>query len=243
MNALTLAALLSAAIVPLIAASGALIAGLQNRRQWCLRFARLECAAGAVSGAALAGLLSQARTPADRVIQCLVWQWYSFAGPQSPSVDFGLEADVLKAIAISVMGGLAFVGLWRADDQQKEPLSVDAMLTTSLLYASGIVFVLAPNPAQEFAGWATASVCAATLIHLSHAKSSPNNRFVQRVQSLSAIPFAVEQQIVVPVRYSITTWFPSWVVEQFQVLAQSSASLQWLAIALGASAIMLSWLW
>lgn len=237
------AALIATAIVPLAAAAAALIAGIKKRRDWCLRFARFECAAGAVCGLMLVLLLTQAKTPAQRTIRLPLWEWFSFAVPGAPAVVFGLDANAIKAAAFSLMGGLALIGLWRADSDKQQRLSDDAILTTALLYAAGAVFVFAPNTAQEFFGWASTSFLAATLIHLSHRHTPPQVDLLHRLHSIGSITASLEQRFATHVWQPVTKSFPSWLVEQIQVLEQSCTSMQLLAASLGGSVILLSWLW
>ena len=136
------------------------------------------------------------------------------------------------------------------------------ILTTSLLDATGTIFVFAPNLEQALIGWCAVSLSAAILIRLSHQRierhrdqfESDTDHMIARPRRQFADgngnPFpelagwlaAIVERSVDRIGTAITRRVPNWLGEQVDHLESSPVSFQVLSAILGGSAILLTWL-
>ncbi len=252
--------LTAAAAIPLFSSMGVIVAILIGNRRTAFALTGLGLAGGFACGTVLAAILANGQEPALPIRQML-WTWFSFSTSQSPSITFGLEATWIKAALVGLTGGLALIGLGSAITQRIKPLSEDLILSTSLLYAAGTVFVFAPSLAQALIGWACVSILAGILIRLSHRRAELDTkpsefRALQSTklhtdnlgygqggwpQLIEFVSQFVEQYFDRAWR-AITMQFPGWVGEQTEVLESSPVSFQLLTTILCVSAILLTWL-
>lgn len=249
------ALLISSLAIPLAGSVAVFTAQSLGERRWAVVLAKLGVAGGAVSGIVLAIMLAGRQGDAATV-RLWFWNWLTFSWPQAPTITFGLEATVVKASLAGLTGILAFVALWKGASNRQQPLSDDAVLMISLLYLAGIWFVIAPNFAQSLTGWAGIAVSAVILIRISHqpetsavgSESQSTAKQVRPAGQGPAIPelvkFAVEglEWGFDQIRMNLIHRFPNWVVEQIELIDVGSTSTQLLAVLLGTTAILLTWL-
>lgn len=158
--------LIATAVFPLLGAFGSLIGTLTGRPALGRTSARWGLIGGCLSGAVLTTLLFGEGPAASPSVRVLLWTWFSFASPQPLSLDFGLEATWMKAGLVSLVGGLTLLAQWNADSRRDGPISENARLANSLLYAATTVFVFAPNLAQALLGWSAVSLLAGVSIRM-----------------------------------------------------------------------------
>ena len=256
--------LIATAMVPLLAFIGVLFATIVGQRRLNVIIACLGFAGGTACGTILAALLANASDADSSMIQVYLWTWISFSLPQSPSIMFGLEGTVIKAGVIGFFGILALIAVWNINSRTKEPLSDDALLATSLLYAATTIFALTPNPVQAILGWCAASLSAVILMRLSHPQSQAvqsNTQFNtprtaarqtsdiaegnldRRLQILGSAVAFLERIYVSHIWCGVTKAFPNWIAEQVEdSRIDRSSTLQRLFTVTGAAAILLTWL-
>lgn len=253
--------LIATAAFPMLAAAGVVNADLFRKRHWTLPITQFGLAGGNVCGAILAVILVRGADP-DSPIRLTAWNWIALSFPQSPSISFGLEATWVKAGLVSLTGGIALIALLIAGTNKRRPISDDMVVTTSLLYAAGMVFVFAPNLAQALLGWGAVGITAGILIRLSKRDSNPRpNSLGAHSARYSILPpnefnegrnnharrileyvVTLLERACDQASYFFTGHFPNWLGEQAESLDKSSVSFQMLATVLGASAILLTWL-
>jgi len=256
--------LIATAAFPLLASIGVLLTTYSGHRRLSTVTASVGFAGGIVFGAILAILLATANDADSSAIRVPLWTWFSFSLPQSVSVTFGLEATLIKAGSISLFGAFCMIAVWNANSNTKERLSDETLLATSLLYAAGTIFVLAPNMAQSLLGWGAVSFLAVILMRLSHRQSRllqskvqdgssrtgtaqasdvAGGNLVRKLQTVGSTVTSLERLFVDHIWHGLTHTFPNWLgelAEDSQI--KTSVTLQQLVTVLGAAAILLTWL-
>ena len=141
---------------------------------WGQAASRLGLIGSGVCSSILAVQMLPHENSGTDIERVLLWNLFSIQTPGTLSLEFGLEATWFSAGLVGVAAGLFIVACWFIGSQKKGPLSEDAMLASSLLYATTTGFLLSPNVAQSLLSWGASSVLVGILIRLS--RDNPSAR-------------------------------------------------------------------
>jgi hypothetical protein len=250
--------LLATAVVPFIAALGVCVAQLYRNRRWAMRLTVVEMLSGMTGSVVLAALL-RPHDDAPETVNVILWNWFSFSTLSGPSMAFGLEATALNSCLLAVTSVVALVLLWKGSRDLQQPLSDDCIMCAAALYIAGMVFIYSPNLPQSLIGWVAISVLTMILFRLSKqnplsANVSPMPEF-SRTSPVNAVSSGgspawrtmivlIEglEWVLTATRDRLTKSFPSWVLEEVELIERGPISVQLLAAMLGTSAILLTWM-
>ena len=102
--------LLATALIAVFGAIGSLVGTSLRKLAWGIAAANSGLVGGMTCGAILAIVLIQYGPADPTAIRVFLGRWVTFRGPQSLTLEFGLEATWLKAFIVSVLGGILFLG-------------------------------------------------------------------------------------------------------------------------------------
>ena len=217
-----------------------------DHRRSGLLLTRLNLAGAAICGVIVAVLLSRQTESSLSTVQLSLFNWFSFSGARSRAMTFGLEAIIAQGLPGQPdrVGLSPDYALWNADSTTKMPISNDVILTTSLLSASGTIFVFAPNLIQALLGLGLISLSAAILIRLTRPTTvHTEGRLTRWLKSLGKFAGLLERIFSNSIWNTVMVRVPNWIAEEAELIENSSASIQLLATVLGIAAItLLTWL-
>lgn len=207
----------------------------------------VACFGNAIVAAQLAG-------DHDAVVRVFVGTWMSFAVPRSPAIVFGLETTFYKSLFVAVVGTILLFALWATTKRQSDSLEEDQILSISLLYAGATLFVFAPNLFQALVGWCLVSLLTGVLIRLARGRflsnavqtiplgEKPASLVDRLIRTIARGAEFSERMVVDSIWKPLTCGLPNWVAEQVDHLQHETVSLQLIATAVGAFAVVLTWL-
>ncbi|MEI8017202.1 MAG: hypothetical protein WCH39_03330 [Schlesneria sp.] len=250
--------LIAAAAFPILGAIGALTGILFQFPYWGFAVARTGLIGGCICSAILAILLYSHDFKVLPSVHVLMWPWFSMTNPRPISLVFGLQATWVKALLVSLFGGVVLAKHLSIGVQGGRSLSENNRLVDSLLCVAVTVFFYAPNLAQSLLGWLAISLLVSILIRLSresveHPQTRSGRFSVQRgesvvadsnrgIQRLAYSLSAVERFIQGRIWHGVGKSFPDWLGEQVEVIEESTVSFQIFATILGSFAVLLTWL-
>jgi hypothetical protein len=82
-----------------------------------------------------------------------LWKFLSLQQPRELSMVFGLQANGLTAVLVSVIGGLFFLSDLLRNRTQEQSLSAEIRMVSTMLYAAITIFLLSPNLSQSLLSW------------------------------------------------------------------------------------------
>ncbi len=250
--------LIAAAAFPILGAIGSLAGILFQSPRWGFAAARTGLIGGCLCSAVLAVLLYSNDFNVLPSVHVLNWTWFSMSNPRPISLTFGLQATWIKALLVSLFGGVVLAKQFSLGVRGGRSLSENVSLVDSLLCVALTSFFYAPNLAQSLLGWLAISLVVSLLIRLSRESvdlpqarsgrfSMPTGESVvadanRGIQPLAYSLSVVERFIQERVWRGVVKRFPDWLGEQAEVIEESTVSFQVLAIILGSFAVLLTWL-
>ena len=250
--------LIAAAVFPILGAIGSLVGILFQFPSWGFAAARTGLIGGCICSAVLAIFLYSHDFKVLPSVYVLMWPWFTMTNPRPISLVFGLQATWIKALLVSLFGGVVLAKQFFVGVKNGRSLSENTRLVDSLLCVAVTSFFYAPNLAQSLLGWLAISLLVSILIRLSRESVdlpqtrsgrfsmqsgdsvvADTNRGIQRLAySLSAVERFIQGQIW----RGVGKGFPDWLGEQVEVIEESTVSFQVLATIVGSFAVLLAWL-
>lgn len=250
--------LIAAAVFPILGGVGSLVGIFARFPNWGFAASRTGLIGGCVCSAVLAILLYSNEFHALPSVHVSMWTWFSMTIPRPIILAFGLQTTWIKALLVSLFGGLIIAKQISIGVQRRQPLSENACLLDSMLYVALTVFLYSPNLAQSLLGWLAISLLVVILIRLSREStdthltrsgrfSIPSAETVmsekkQGIQRLAFPLSVVERFIQGRIGRGALNGFPDWLGKQVEVIEESTTSFQVLATILGAFAVLFTWL-
>lgn len=247
--------LLVAATAPLIGALGTLVTSLAGMHRAGRIMRGVTCIVAVLGGGVLAALLLMNEAESQEPVSLPAINWFAYSGLQTLRISFGLTTTWIQSLVVSICGVLTWTATSVIASRSSDPdRSNPAIVLISLLYGAGTLYLFAPNVSQALFAWLAVSYFAFLLYRLSTAGTRdtgliPPSPTAARLVSgptrwtpmHDRMDFVVGQwrnQVWIPVMKVL----PEWIGEQLEVVEAETPSLQFVALTLGATAVLLTWL-